>query len=150
MTLEEKRPTDFCAGSREGLKDYEHYNHSTTLKSPVNIAITVEGKIAGYIRGDSFHKRVIGSKHQLRKLPAWSISKAAFCEQILPNTQQLIVEDIEVGVAYHCSTELFARHCFEIQRGSFEPQLALTLNYWERQDNGHRQLGLWEGGESNA
>ena len=48
---------------------------------------------------------------------------------------------------YECPTKVFAEHAFEIQRGNFEPQLALTLNHWEVKNNGHHQLGLWGGGD---
>jgi hypothetical protein len=67
----------------------------------------------------------------------------------MPNTENIIVEDVESGLIYECPTEVFANHAFEIQRGNFEPQLALTLNYWKRRDNGHHQLSLW-GGDANA
>jgi hypothetical protein len=85
----------------------------------------------------------------LRKPPAWCISKEAFCEEVLPNTENIIIEDVESGLIYECATKVFAERAFEIQRGNFEPQLALTLNYWEVRGNGHRQLGLWEG-DGNA
>jgi len=85
----------------------------------------------------------------LRKPPAWCVSKEAFCEEILPNTNRIIVEDTESGMTYECLTEDFAEHAFEIQRGNFEPQLALTLNHWEKQNNGYQQLTLW-GGYTNA
>lgn len=67
----------------------------------------------------------------------------------MPNTENIIVEDVESGLIYECPTEIFANHAFEIQRGNFEPQLALTLNYWKRRDNGNHQLSLW-GGDDNA
>lgn len=117
---------------------------------PNNSPVRAQGRIIGHLRDHTFVKRVTGSKHQLRKPPAWCISKAAFCEQILPNTENIIIEDLETGLTYQTSTETFAEHAFEIQRGNFEPQLALTLNYWERQDNGHRQLSLFEGGVNDG
>ena len=85
----------------------------------------------------------------LRKPPAWCISKEAFCEEVLPKASKIIIEDTEGEVTYECLTEVFAEHAFEIQRGNFEPQLALTLNHWEKQNNGHQQLSLW-GGDTNV
>ena len=84
----------------------------------------------------------------LRKPPGWCISKQAFCEEILPNTNKIIVEDTESGITYECLTEIFVEHAFEIQRGNFEPQLALMLKFWEVRSNGDRQLSLW-GGDVN-
>jgi len=82
----------------------------------------------------------------LRKPPAWCISKQAFVEEVMPHAEKIIVEDIETGRVYECRTEVFAEHAFEIQRGNFEPQLALGLKFWEMRGNGHRQLSLWGGG----
>jgi len=113
----------------------------------VNAPIKAQGKIIGYLQDHTFIKRVQGSKHMLRKPPAWCISKQAFCEEILPNTEEIIIKDMESELSYECPTQVFAEHAFEIQRGNFEPQLALTLNHWEVKNNGHHQLGLWGGGD---
>lgn len=86
----------------------------------------------------------------LRKPPGWCISKQAFIEEVMPRAEKIIVEDLESGRFYECRTEVFADHAFEIQRGSFEPQLVLTLSYWQEQGNGHRQLRLFEGGDASA
>jgi len=122
------------------------YNRAT---SGVNIPIKAQGKIIGYLQNHTFIKRVQGSKHMLRKPPSWCISKEAFCEEVLPNTDKIIVEDTESGFTYECLTKVFAEHAFEIQRGNFEPQLALGLKLWEIRGNGHRQLSLW-GGKASA
>ena len=144
----EEAPTTSVARNQKGQKvNIPNLKYNTAVKTPVK----AQGKIIGYLEGNCFRKRVIGSKHKLRKPPGWCISKQAFCEQILPNTQQIIVEDIEAGVTYHCSTELFVEHCFEIERGGYEPQLALGLKFWEIKGNGHRQLSFaFEGGDGNA
>ena len=135
---------------QKGLVEIGHCKYSNTPhKNLVNTPIKAQGKIIGYLQDHSFVKRVQGSKHMLRKPPGWCISKEAFCEEILPNTNKIIVEDMESGVTYECLTEVFAEHAFEIQRGNFEPQLALVLKFWEVRSNGHRQLSLW-GGDANA
>jgi len=145
-----KEPPGRTAILHKGLVDSNHRRHSSSFQSPVNIPVKAQGKIIGYLQDHTFTKRVIGSKHKLRKPPAWCISKEAFCEQILPNAENIIVEDTESGLIYECPTEVFAQHAFEIQRGNFEPQLALTLNYWKKQANGHRQLSLFKEGGVNA
>ena len=147
-----KKPSRLLGGS-EGHNNEAGKPHcpsySNTHLEPVNVPIKAQGKIVGYLEGNCFHKRVIGSKHKLRKPPAWCISKQAFCEEILPNTENIIIEDTESGLTYECLTKVFAEHAFEIQRGNFEPQLALGLRFWEVKGNGHRQLNLW-GGDNNA
>lgn len=86
----------------------------------------------------------------LRKPPGWCISKQAFCEEVLPHTENIVIEDVESGRIYECPTQVFADHAFEIQRANFEPQLALTLSYWTVKGNGHRQLSLFKEGGVNA
>ena len=113
------------------------------ISSAVKTPIWVGGRIVGYIQDNCFRKRVKGSLHRLRIPRAWCISKDAFYEQILPHAECIIVEDAEAGVTYICPTDEFAKHCFEIQRGSFESQLALTLEHWQVEGNGSKQLSLW-------
>lgn len=149
MIHKEETPRRIAVLQR-GLVENGHYGNSNTLhKNLVNTPIKAQGKIIGYLQEHTFTKRVQGSKHMLRKPPAWCISKEAFCEEVLSNTNKIIVEDTESGITYECLTEIFAEHAFEIQRGNFEPQLAMVLKYWEVRSNGHRQLSLW-GGSSNA
>ena len=132
------------------LENIVNSKYNRAASSGVNTAIRAQGKIIGYLRDHAFIKRVQGSKHMLRKPPGWCISKHAFIEEVMPHAERIIVEDLENGRFYECQTEVFAEHAFEIQRGNFEPQLVLTLNYWQDQGNGHRQLRLFEGGDANA
>ena len=105
--------------------------------------VKVGEKVIGSLQGNTFIKRVRGSKHQLKKPPAWCLSKEAFVQEILPNVSSIVVEDTENERHYECSTQTFETHSFEIQRGSYEPQLALTLNFWQVSNTGHDQLTLW-------
>jgi hypothetical protein len=150
MRYRKAEPPRRIAVLQRGLMEGNHCSNSNTIALGVNTPIKAQGKIIGYLQDHTFVKRVQGSKHMLRKPPAWCISKKAFCEEVLPNTAKIIIEDVESGVTYECPTEVFADRAFEIQRGNFEPQLALTLSYWERHDNGHRQLRLFEGGDANG
>ena len=134
---------------QEGLTMKRFKYSNIPYQHSVKTRIEAEGKIIGYLQGHTFIKRVQGSKHMLRKPPAWCISKEAFCHEVLPNTKNIIIEDVESGLVYECLTKVFAEHAFEIQRGNFEPQLALTLNHWEVKNNGHHQLGLWGGEKRN-
>lgn len=149
MTYKEKAPSKDCHPSRGALTMNQINNSNISYQRSVNTPIKAQGKIIGYLQHHTFIKRVQGSKHMLRKPPAWCISKQAFCEEVLPKTENIIIEDTESGLIYECLTNVFAEHAFEIQRGNFEPQLALTLNHWEVKNNGFHQLGLWRG-ENNA
>ena len=111
----------------------------------VNTPVKAQGRIIGYLQDHTFVKQVQGSKHMLRKPVGWCISKQAFIAEVMPHAEKIVVEDIETGRFYECSIEVFVEHAFEIQRGNFEPQLALMLRFWNVCGNGQRQLSLWQG-----
>jgi len=148
MTYKERCPKDLLGRSPKGIQTSSTDNCSTHTHS-VKTPVKAQGKIIGYLKDHTFIKWVRSSKHMLRKPPAWCISKEAFYEEISSNTVNIIVEDMERGLIYECPTKVFAEHAFEIQRGNFEPQLALGLRFWKTRGNGHRQLNLW-GGDNNA
>ena len=149
MTDKEEAPRRIAV-LQKGLVENGRCGNSNTLhKNLVNSPIKAQGKIIGYLQDHTFIKRVQGSKHLLRKPPAWCISKEAFYEEVLSNSEHIVIEDLESGLVYECPTQVFAEHAFEIQRGNFEPQLALGLKLWEIRGNGHRQLSLW-GGDANG
>ena len=111
--------------------------------------VKVGSKIVGYLEDNRFIKTVIGSRHKLRTPEAWCISADIFQREIMHNATQILIRDNESGFVYRTSVEDFARHSFEIQRGSFERQWALTLNHWQVTGNGQHQLSLW-GGDGNV
>jgi len=116
------------------------YNYNTNNRTPIR----VDNRIIGYIESNCFHRKVRGSQHQLRSPKAWCISRDAFYEEILPNAKHIIIEDMEIGQNYNCMTDEFARNCFEIKRGAFEPQLAMRLEKWHTETEECNQLTLWE------
>ena len=128
---------------QKGLEGNGHCDNSNIHPYGVNTPVKPQGKIIGVLSKHTFIKRVKASKHMLRKPPAWCISKQAFCEEVLPNTENIIIEDIESGIVYECLTKVFAEHAFEIQRGNSEPQLALGLRFWQIKNSGYHQLNLW-------
>ena len=118
-----------------------HYN--TGQKRPVK----VDGKVIGWLSGEVFYKSVIGSKHRLRKPPAWAIDAEAFDAEIRPSATEIVVIDKETGTEFHASVEIFGRHSFRFNRGFFD-QYGLPLQYWRVKNNGDRQLSLFEGGDA--
>lgn len=117
--------------------------YSTGQKEPVK----VDGRIIGYLQNRTFYKSVIGSKHRLRKPPAYAIDAEAFDAEISPNATEIVVIDKETGTEYHASVETFGRHSFRFNRGFFD-QYGLSLQYWRVKNNGDRQLSLFEGGDA--
>lgn len=108
--------------------------------------LKVGNRVIGYFEGNRFIKSVVGSRHKLKFPPAYCLSAEVF-EQIKADISEIIVRDRESGLIYRSSVDNFTEHCFEIQRGSFERQLALTLNHWEVTRNGQHQPSLF-GGET--
>jgi len=116
------------------------FNYNTNVKTPVK----AQGKIIGYLQGRRFTKPVIGSKHKLRVPPAWAIDAEAFDREIRPNAMEILVIDKETGIKYRASVGTFDRLKGELDRG-FGRQYFLTLNNWQAEQNGNRQLTLWGG-----
>lgn len=105
--------------------------------------VRVGTRIVGHIEDGVFRKKVKGSRHQLKVPPAWCIASEAFYDYILPYCDRIVVEDQESGSVFRVSTAVFQRHCFRIERGSFEPQLGLTMRYWTAEHpGGPQQLSL--------
>ncbi|MDP2719570.1 MAG: hypothetical protein Q8P44_07060 [Dehalococcoidia bacterium] len=86
-------------------------------------------KIIGHIDGKKFEKVVQGSKHMLKKPPAWCIDADAFDNEILPTCTEIIVRDTESGVEYYSTMFNFEQYKGTIDRG-FGRQYFLTLNHW--------------------
>ncbi len=84
----------------------------------------------GAISGERFTKRVWGAKHMLREPPAWALSKAVVEQIQAQGVREIIVNDLEDGRSYSASLSDFLRFGFPVQRGRFEPQLALPLARW--------------------
>lgn len=149
MTYKEKRPKDLLRGGPKGIQTSSTDNCSTYTRS-VNTPVKAQGKIIGYLKDHTFIKHVVGSKHMLRRPPAWAIDAEAFDREIKPNATEIVVIDKETGIEYGCPVEIFDRLKGELDRG-FGRQYFLTLmtNHWRVKSNGHHQLNLW-GGESNA
>ena len=132
---------------QKGPRGINHHNNSTTQERPVN----AQGKVIGYLQDHTFIKPVIGSKHRLRRPPAWAIDAEAFDAEVKPNATEIIIMDKETELEYHCTTEAFDRLKRELDRG-FGRQYFLVLSRWEvrnKQELGQnkpQQLALAIGG----
>ena len=124
-------------------------NNYNTINTPVKNPIRVQSKIIGYLEHDAFFKPVQGSKHQLRCPPAWAIDASAFDDQVKVLATRIVIVDRETNTKYHTSVETFDRLKRTLNRG-FGKQYFLTLNYWQVEHNGNRQLSLWGRGGDNG
>lgn len=103
-------------------------------------AIRVGDKIVGYIEGKTFIKSVAGSRHKLRKPPAWAIDAEVFDSEIKQNATEILIIDKEVDKKYFSTVENFDRLKGQLNRGHGR-QYYLTLNQWRTQRD--EQLTLW-------
>jgi hypothetical protein len=124
------------------------YSRAASPSSQRQVVRSCDGRIIGHLEEHVFHKSVSGSKHKLRRPPAWAIDAGAFDEVIRPIAKVFRIEDKETGTVYEVSVAYFDQHKGEFDRG-FGRQYFLPLARWntERNGNGGRQLTLWEGGD---
>ena len=116
-------------------------NHTRkTVKLP-------NGKVIGHFEQNKFIKEVCGSKHKLKYPPAWAIDAEAFDKEVKFNATDIVVIDRETGIKYQTTVENFERHKGELDRG-WGRQYFLTLSHWEIENNGNRQLSLFDWSES--
>ena len=105
-----------------------------------------DGKVIGYLEGDTFVKRVDGSKHRLQKPPGWAVDARAYDEDIRTRATTFRVEDRETGEVFEASVAYFDEHKGEFDR-RWGRQYYLPLSRWRVHRNGNgnrcRQLSLW-------
>ena len=117
-----------------------HYNRDD--KRLVKLS---DGRVVGWIEGDTFIRPVVGSRHQLRQPPAWAIDAEAFDKEIKPQATLFRVKDSETNTIYEVSTDYLDQHKGELDRG-FGRQYFLPLSQWKVKPNGNgsKQLSLWD------
>lgn len=106
-------------------------NNSSTLSNRESFQIHVGGRYVGEVVGGIFKKNIIGSRHILRKPPAIALSVESLEQAEGAGARDIQVRDIESGRFYTCTVEHFRHYCFPLQRGGFEPQLALPLERFD-------------------
>lgn len=93
--------------------------------------VYLDGKCVGSIEGRTF-TRYARCSHLLRyPEPSWALAETIFAGEILPRCDTIVIHSPETGKAYQVSVRDFERHSFRLQRGNFEPQMALPLRYWQ-------------------
>ena len=89
--------------------------------------IQVAGHQVGQVGGGIFKKSILGSRHFLRKPRAIALSVESLKQAEQVGASEIQITDKETGRVYSCSIEHFKEFAFPIQRGGFEPQLALPI-----------------------
>jgi hypothetical protein len=105
-------------------------NCSTNSSSPP-ILIRVGGRHVGEVVQGVFQKTIVGSRHILRVPPSIALSVESLEQAEGAGAREIQIRDSETGRVFACTIEHFRRHAFPIQRGGFEPQLAMRLEEFD-------------------
>jgi hypothetical protein len=95
------------------------------------------GKVIGKVSGDVFCKKVVKSKHLLRKWNAWGIDKAVVDSLIRNGIKQIIVHEKEENIDYETSVKDFVEKGIKEDFGHGD-QIFLSLENFtkEAKNNG--------------
>lgn len=93
--------------------------------------IFTSGRVVGKVVGDVFKKNIFGSRHILHKPCAIALSVESLNQAEKVGAHEIQITDKETGALYACPFERFKEYAFPIQRGGFEPQMALTLDRFD-------------------
>lgn len=99
--------------------------------NPSSIPIRVAGRHVGEVVQGVFQKTIVGSRHILRLPPSIALSVESLEQAEEAGARDIQIRDNETGRLYMCTVEHFRRRAFPIQRGGFEPQLALLLEEFD-------------------
>ncbi len=105
-------------------------NCSTSPEIPT-FQIRIANHSVGEVTGDKFKKEIQFSRHALRKPPALALSTESLTQAEQVGAREIQITDKESGRVYSCSIDHFKENAFPIQRGGFEPQLALPIGKFD-------------------
>lgn len=103
--------------------------------------VFVGTRIVGTVRGDTFHKRVLRSKHLLRTPQGWASDLGALQSAGAEGARFIEVFDQERGEVFRASIDRLLTEGVRFNRG-YGLQIALPIDAWERPDLGE-QLDLF-------
>lgn len=105
---------------------YRNHNRSRSAAQPV---YAVPGQIIGAIEGNTFTKRVKGSKHMLRKPPAWALDDAVLRDLAARGVVHVVYVDTETGRTYRTTVVTLGSKGRVFNRG-YGSQVFLPLGHW--------------------
>ena len=102
------------------------------------------GKVCvGVVEGQVFHKNVIGSKHMLRRPPAWAFDLETLDQAEQAGARWVRVRDAETGREYEAAIAYIRAKGFDVNRGHGR-QVALPLGEWKLKAEGELvQEEMW-------
>ena len=91
---------------------------------------TKDGKVAGFIEGTTFWKKVKASKHQLRTPCGWAVDATIFDSLESYGINLIRIIDTETKWIYEATYQTFKDNKKPIERLGYDKQYVLTMPYW--------------------
>ncbi|MBX2997780.1 MAG: hypothetical protein KF893_04665 [Caldilineaceae bacterium] len=100
-------------------------------RHPPDTPIFVRGRTRpiGYVRGQTFHKAITGSKHLLRSPAAIAFDRSTLVDAERAGAVAVCVRDTETATIYTAQIADIWRYAFPVRRG-FGDQIAMSMNRW--------------------
>ncbi len=106
-------------------------SNCSTIPDIQTFQIRTANRHIGEVIGNKFKKEIQFSRHALRTPPALALSIESLTQAEQVGATEIQITDKESGRVYSCSIDHFKKNSFLIQRGGFEPQLALLLDRFD-------------------
>ncbi len=103
----------------------------STNSNHESFLIRVAGHVIGEVVQDVFKKTITGSRHILQKPPSIALSVESLEQAERAGAREIQIKDRETGQLFSCTIDHFKHHAFPLQRGGFEPQLAMRLEEFD-------------------
>lgn len=100
-------------------------------QSLTRIPIRVNAKTIGEVRGETFYKNLVASKHFLRVPRAIAFDVSSLTDAENADARFVQVTDIETSRVYRASIATIRAKGFRVARG-FGEQIALAMEFWNR------------------
>ena len=98
------------------------------------------GKIIGKVSGDVFCKKVVKSKHLLRKWDAWGIDKTVMDNLIRNGISKIIIHEKEEDVDYETSVKDFVEKGKEEDFGHGKQMFLSLVNFKKEEKNKEHEV----------
>lgn len=98
-----------------------------------------DGKVVGYIEGDTFYKLVNEAEHKLRKPPGWANDLVALKEAGARGAKWCEIHTTDTETIYRATLQTIWAKGIHIDRGHGK-QIVLTDKFWDIKDPNQPEL----------
>lgn len=111
-----------------------------------NIPIFVGNHVVGVVTPDGIFKKTAKDANFLQRPPALALSIGSLEQAEREGAHKVEITHARTGKVYSASIDLIWQHGTKTQRGGYEPQIYLPLEFWEIYSPGEsfaQQVGFW-------